>query len=262
MRFAVASAFLLFVWANQALADLYRWVDPETGSVKFSSYPPPWHGDAAKQRRAPKVEVIAPMRTAPAVEPGPNEDRDPAERKDPADRASAAESAKDSPPSAVNPPRNDPRDAYLKLLSRRIAALVSSAPEEAGKAFSAVLEPLHELERLDQQLKSSNPRDEAARLEEKWRLAIPLESHRAALMQRISNLRPPPAGSPPGAIESAWRSTQMLLSALDRTNQAVNFIDPRKENVRHFEMRALVEQTFAMWEPYADTSLGRSDRGR
>jgi hypothetical protein len=26
--------------------------------VKFSSYPPPWFGDEAKQRRAPKVEVI------------------------------------------------------------------------------------------------------------------------------------------------------------------------------------------------------------
>jgi len=58
MRFAMASVMLLGLWANQAAADLYRWVDPESGSVKFSSYPPPWFGDAAKQRRAPKVEVI------------------------------------------------------------------------------------------------------------------------------------------------------------------------------------------------------------
>jgi hypothetical protein len=49
---------LLFIWADPAAADLYRWVDPETGSVKFSSYPPPWYGDEAKQRRAPKVERI------------------------------------------------------------------------------------------------------------------------------------------------------------------------------------------------------------
>jgi hypothetical protein len=47
-----------------ALADLYRWVDPETGSVKFSSYPPPWYGDEAKQRRAPKVELIPAGRDA------------------------------------------------------------------------------------------------------------------------------------------------------------------------------------------------------
>ena len=46
------------------MADLYRWVDPETGSVKFSSYPPPWHGDAAKERRAPKVEHIPARREA------------------------------------------------------------------------------------------------------------------------------------------------------------------------------------------------------
>ena len=65
MRFAVASAMLLCLWANPAAADLYRWVDPETGSVKFSSYPPPWYGDAAQQRRAPRVEVIAPMRICP-----------------------------------------------------------------------------------------------------------------------------------------------------------------------------------------------------
>ncbi len=52
---------LFFVTALIALpaqADLYRWVDPQTGSVKFSSYPPPWFGDPEKERRAPAVEVI------------------------------------------------------------------------------------------------------------------------------------------------------------------------------------------------------------
>ena len=58
MRFAMALVVLLGLWANPATADLYRWVDPDTGSVKFSSYPPPWYGNAAKQRRGPKVEVI------------------------------------------------------------------------------------------------------------------------------------------------------------------------------------------------------------
>jgi hypothetical protein len=57
---------LLFIWAKPAAADLYRWVDPETGSVKFSSYPPPWYGDAAKQRRAPKVDLIPAGRDAVA----------------------------------------------------------------------------------------------------------------------------------------------------------------------------------------------------
>ena len=50
-----------------AHADLYRWVDPETGSVKFSSYPPPWYGDEAMQRRAPKVERIPSGRTGESL---------------------------------------------------------------------------------------------------------------------------------------------------------------------------------------------------
>ena len=37
-----------------AAADLYRWVDPQTGSVKFSSAPPPWY----ETERGPKVERI------------------------------------------------------------------------------------------------------------------------------------------------------------------------------------------------------------
>ena len=78
MPVKVFLSVLLFFCARQAFADLYRWVDPETGSVKFSSYPPPWHGDPLRERRAPKVEVIPPMRTpvpapafAPAALPGP-----------------------------------------------------------------------------------------------------------------------------------------------------------------------------------------------
>jgi hypothetical protein len=44
--------------ALPAHAELYRWVDRESGSVKFSSYPPPWFGDPEKERSAPAVEVI------------------------------------------------------------------------------------------------------------------------------------------------------------------------------------------------------------
>ena len=58
--------------ALPAHADLYRWVDPQTGSVKFSSYPPPWFGDHALERNAPAVEVIvyqAPGAPRPAAAP-------------------------------------------------------------------------------------------------------------------------------------------------------------------------------------------------
>ena len=55
-----------------AHADLYRWVDPHTGSVKFSSYPPPWFGDQALELNAPAVEVVVyrpPGAPKPTVEP-------------------------------------------------------------------------------------------------------------------------------------------------------------------------------------------------
>jgi hypothetical protein len=51
-------AFGLALCASFAHADLYRWVDRETGNVKFSNSPPPWFGDAEKQRTSPPVEVI------------------------------------------------------------------------------------------------------------------------------------------------------------------------------------------------------------
>jgi hypothetical protein len=55
--------------AGLAHADLYRWVDRETGSVKFSSYPPPWFGDPERERGAPTVEVIRERAPAPAARP-------------------------------------------------------------------------------------------------------------------------------------------------------------------------------------------------
>jgi Domain of unknown function (DUF4124) len=53
--------FLLLVVALGAFhahADLYRWVDRESGSIKYSNTPPPWFGDPEKARGAPAVEVI------------------------------------------------------------------------------------------------------------------------------------------------------------------------------------------------------------
>ena len=61
--------FLLSVFGSSAAADLYRWVDPETGSVKFSSYPPPWYGDPEKERRAPKVVHIPAGQATPPQNP-------------------------------------------------------------------------------------------------------------------------------------------------------------------------------------------------
>ena len=55
--------FPLFLWATAADADLYRWIDPESGSVKYSSVAPSWYGDGERRGRAAAVEVVpyAPM---------------------------------------------------------------------------------------------------------------------------------------------------------------------------------------------------------
>lgn len=66
MRIAIALIVVFLFRAGPAAADLYRWVDPETGSVKFSSYPPPWYDDPAQSRRAPRVEHIPAGRDAVA----------------------------------------------------------------------------------------------------------------------------------------------------------------------------------------------------
>ncbi len=240
MNFVATMAVLLFAWASPAAADLYRWVDPETGSVKFSSYPPPWFGDAEKQRRAPKVEVIAPGKSATAFEPTPNTDRD---------RAVT---------SAADAPRGDRRGVLLKVLAHRVGSLVAAAPDATERAFVEISESLQELEQLDKQSKPSSTKEEAARFEEKWQLAAPLEAHRLALTQQISGLRPPPPGATPEAVANAWRGTQLQVSALEWTNEALKAIDPRKVNARHFEMRALTEKISVMWEPY----VGRRNLGR
>jgi hypothetical protein len=65
LRFLLLTCLFL---GGVAHADLYRWVDPDSGSVKYSSYPPPWYGDEAMQRRAPKVERI-PARSDSPVRP-------------------------------------------------------------------------------------------------------------------------------------------------------------------------------------------------
>ena len=66
MRFLLLAAALL---ALPVEADMYRWIDRETGSVKFSNTPPPWFGDPEKERQNPRVEVI--KYRGPAEKPKP-----------------------------------------------------------------------------------------------------------------------------------------------------------------------------------------------
>lgn len=139
MRLALLACLL---WAPAAGADLYRWVDPESGSVKFSSYPPPWHGDPAKERRAPKVQVIPSARGASAA-PVP---------------AAAGAGPAAEPPDAG---QFNVLELQRKSLLQQIPALAAQARSGAGApALTAHLEAYRllsdEIDRLD-------PRGAAAR---------------------------------------------------------------------------------------------------
>jgi hypothetical protein len=57
--------------APNALGELYRWRDPQSGSIKYSTYPPPWYGDQAREAQSPKVEVLTGEREAAAAKSAP-----------------------------------------------------------------------------------------------------------------------------------------------------------------------------------------------
>lgn len=64
------AAALILLFASPAHADLYRWIDPDTGSVKLSSLPPSdprvaaevvrYRGTAAPPKPAPEARVSIP----------------------------------------------------------------------------------------------------------------------------------------------------------------------------------------------------------
>jgi hypothetical protein len=101
-----------------ALADLYRWVDPRTGSVKYSSYPPPWYGDPAQERRAPKVEHIPAAREAPPIKPMPGlEDK-------PAAPATAAAPNAQAPAQDAAPKSNAPTPAQFEAQRKAVSEAI------------------------------------------------------------------------------------------------------------------------------------------
>ena len=53
-----ALVLLAALAAFSAHADLYRWVEPQSGSVKYANTPPPWFGNPEREHRYPAVEVI------------------------------------------------------------------------------------------------------------------------------------------------------------------------------------------------------------
>lgn len=252
-RIAVPIAVLMCLWAGSAAAQLYRWVDPETGSVKYSSYPPPWFNDAVKQPRTPKVEVIAPSRIAPAFEPRLEGDREPV--------VTGADLATKSP-GKLKAMVDDRRNDLVKTLAQHIAALISSPPESMAKPYLDMVEVNNQLENFDRKLRLPDQKADSARFDEKKQFAFPLESRRTVLLQQIASQSPPPLGSPPEKIQDAWANTQRLVAALGWIDNAIVSLDPGKKNSRHFEMNALIDKLVQQWEPHVDPGLLRKNRGR
>lgn len=62
----LALAFLLL--CSAAHADLFRWVDPESGSVKYSNSPPPWY-DTGSGPQVERVPYIPPGARQPVADP-------------------------------------------------------------------------------------------------------------------------------------------------------------------------------------------------
>lgn len=128
--------FLLLLAAFPVQAQLYRWVDPQSGSVKFSNLPPLWHGDPAKEARAPKVEVI-PFHGAVAPKPA---------------AASALAPARVSGASTL--PAPGPLEARWRAMQEQLASMSQRSDFDRGgqglqqhlKAYEAVSA---ELDRLD-----------------------------------------------------------------------------------------------------------------
>jgi hypothetical protein len=147
MRIACALLAVFLLRAGPAAADLYRWVDPETGSVKFSSYPPPWYGDPARARRAPKVEHI------PAG----------------SDAAAPAGSDAVAKPEAAGAPREGARRIEVLELQRKamLQQLSKLAPQSgAGRGAQELQQELKAYGELSDRIDALDPAGAAARRRE------------------------------------------------------------------------------------------------
>jgi hypothetical protein len=151
----MAIVVAVLAWAAQhagpAAADLYRWIDPETGSVKFSSYPPPWYGGDAKQRRGPKVEVIPAGREMQAK---------------PDEPAKEPEAAKGRPATAPGETRRNAEglEARRKTLTAALAAI--QRPEDFARAAAALRQQIEDYQALAAELDRQDPKGAEARREE------------------------------------------------------------------------------------------------
>jgi len=190
---ALLAAFLGV--AFDAGAELYRWRDPQTGSIKYSSYPPPWYGDESRAANAPKVEVL-----------GSPSDGD------------AKAKAPDAMAEKVAEVIHFMEQRREQLLSRMTVARASAGFTPSNPAFRADLEAYRNVTR---ELDKFDPKGASARRKSDARVFENLG------IEPQSGAEPPTPGSPgapprpetPGQFGSAGPNEGAVPTAPERARQ-------------------------------------------
>jgi hypothetical protein len=157
MRLVVLLAAALA--ATPACADLYRWTDPQSGSIKYSNVPPPWLGDPEKERRAPAVKVI------PSRQPGSK----------PAAAAPAALAA----PTEPSPVAATLEGRWRKMLDE-LESLSDLGPTGMARAGTGIRQQIQAYEAVRAELERQDPAGAARRREEEGEILSELRKGIAA----------------------------------------------------------------------------------
>jgi hypothetical protein len=170
---AAALGVVLAVVAADVAAELYRWRDPQTGTIRYSSYPPPWYGDESREATAPKVEVLG------------NRDAEAASRK-PADEMAEK----------VAEVIRFMEQRREQLLSRMTVARASAGFDPGAPGFKADLQAYQSVTR---ELDKFDPRGAAARRKADARVFenLGIETGAAAQAESARGVAPPPRPASP-----------------------------------------------------------------
>jgi hypothetical protein len=248
VRFSAATALLLCVWANHAAADLYRWVDPETGSVKFSSYPPPWFGDAAREKRAPKVEHIPAGAATPAIEGLPPEAQAPV-------KPAAEPGAK--PQAPASSAQEERRKLLLKQIGAQAATLAAVKPEEGARIYADLAERVREYNAAAAFLVQVDPGGEGARRAEWNQVVTGLDGFRRKMLEQVAAVPAPADGTPPESVRAAWLDLGRQVASFGWLDNALKLLDPKGAPARDAEQAVLIERITQQWKAVQGANLLR-----
>jgi len=199
----LAALFLTF----PASADLYRWIDRESGSVKFSSTPPPWFGDPERERSAPAVEIV------PYRGPG-------------------------APPRSATTPEVSPETARLVAsLETRWATLVrffAALPPGADWPGTGMQQQIDAYQAVSAELDRLDPAGTPRRRAQEAGI---FETLRRAREAQVSAKPPaqPPASPPSTQAEARWRQALQQVAALAERPEPARSMPELQDALRTLE---------------------------